>query len=524
MSQATFAKRKSAPTAMAQAPASSLRIGEPNDAFEQEADRVANEIMAGGPLRRWSIANVGVNPPLQRKCSCGGSGGECEECKKQEGQMLRRKPVGHSDSGFAPSIVHEVLTSPGQSLDKRTREFFEPQFGFDLGSVRIHSDSQAAESATAVNAQAYATGSHLVFGEGCYQPSTAAGKQLLGHELAHVVQQRGHNAVVQRQTKTNTAITTQAQSPSPTPGFSVNQAEYMKLVDQALQRMQGRAVEAHTLAPTIRPVLQSLLGHETWVDRTGKQQGGSAVRQQFPGMSPSSVSIKLVLDDSSGGVKLGDFTPSGTVGTIRIFVQKNTDAETLAETLFHESLHMMNWLANRPTPPTFAQGTSPQVRALTRARNAPEVRLVRNVLDNLGANINAKRQSHQQTPITPAGLDHAASFLVEEVMVRAETAVFSKLSASVVIGPITTTTPGGRTLSSEIDSKTIDQYLFDFSGDFKPGDRSLLDAIDKQYLDAITEILINFANHQIQRRTASPGAQISVPREQVSVPLPPLNP
>ena len=186
MSHAIFAKRESSPAATAKGLSDGLRVGEPNDAFEQEADRAADEVMAGGTLRRWSVANVGVNPPIQRKCSCDGSGGECEECKKQEGQMLRRKSVGPAKPGFAPPIVHEVLNSPGQPLDKRTREFFEPRFGQDFSDVRVHTDPRAAESAQAVGALAYTVGHSIVFGRSQFAPNALTGRQLLAHELAHV--------------------------------------------------------------------------------------------------------------------------------------------------------------------------------------------------------------------------------------------------------------------------------------------------------------------------------------------------
>ena len=66
----------------------------------------------------------------------------------------------------------------------------EPRFGHDFSGVRVHTDAQAAELARAVNAQAYAVGQDVVFGMGQYQPATKSGKQLIAHELTHVVQQQ----------------------------------------------------------------------------------------------------------------------------------------------------------------------------------------------------------------------------------------------------------------------------------------------------------------------------------------------
>ncbi|RDD80263.1 DUF4157 domain-containing protein [Dyella tabacisoli] len=90
----------------------------------------------------------------------------------------------------APDIVHEVLRSPGQSLDPAARAFFEPRFAQDFSQVRVHTDQQAAASASSVGALAYAVGPHITFGTGHYQPATGAGRKLIAHELAHVVQQR----------------------------------------------------------------------------------------------------------------------------------------------------------------------------------------------------------------------------------------------------------------------------------------------------------------------------------------------
>jgi hypothetical protein len=97
----------------------------------------------------------------------------------------------------APSIVHDVLRSPGQPLDATTQSFMEPRFGHNFSNVRIHADAQAAESARSVNALAYTVGQDVVFASNQYQPDTRAGQQLLAHELTHVVQQSSANGIDQ---------------------------------------------------------------------------------------------------------------------------------------------------------------------------------------------------------------------------------------------------------------------------------------------------------------------------------------
>ena len=130
---------------------------------------------------------------LRRKCACGesaGSGSECEGCKKKKVALQRRAA---SDSGLAaaPPVVHEVLRSPGRPLDSDARTYMEPRFRHDFSRVRVHTDGPAARSAEAVHALAYTVGSNIVFGRGRYLPGTAPGRQLLAHELAHVVQHGG---------------------------------------------------------------------------------------------------------------------------------------------------------------------------------------------------------------------------------------------------------------------------------------------------------------------------------------------
>ncbi|MEJ2404028.1 MAG: DUF4157 domain-containing protein [Candidatus Thiodiazotropha sp.] len=72
---------------------------------------------------------------------------------------------------------------------KQTRAFFEPRFGHDFSRVRVHHDPAAAASAEEVAAHAYTVGHHVVFNRGQYAPDTHGGRELLAHELAHVVQQ-----------------------------------------------------------------------------------------------------------------------------------------------------------------------------------------------------------------------------------------------------------------------------------------------------------------------------------------------
>jgi hypothetical protein len=123
---------------------------------------------------------------LQRGCACGGpagASGECESCRAGKLQPARQRSAAAPQT--IPAIVHQVLRSPGQPLDKATRGVMEARFGHDFAKARIHTGPRAAESAAAVNAVAYTVGQSIVFAAGRYAPNSEAGHRL----LAHTVQQ-----------------------------------------------------------------------------------------------------------------------------------------------------------------------------------------------------------------------------------------------------------------------------------------------------------------------------------------------
>jgi hypothetical protein len=90
----------------------------------------------------------------------------------------------------AGAAVREALAGPGRPLDADFRAEAEDHLGADLSSVRVHDDAGAAASAEAVQANAYTSGDHVVFGQGQLDTQSPSGRNRLVHELAHTVQQR----------------------------------------------------------------------------------------------------------------------------------------------------------------------------------------------------------------------------------------------------------------------------------------------------------------------------------------------
>jgi hypothetical protein len=160
-----------------------LAMSAPDDVYELEADRVAEQVM---------------RIPAGERCS------ERPEAEKRN--PVQRKAEKSFETS-PPAVSNDFVQGMGSGvpMDGATREFFESRFGHDFSNVRVHSDPQAAESARAVNALAYTVGSNVVFGAGQYRPETTTGKSLLAHELAHTVQQAVAGAVPAIQRKPRVA-------------------------------------------------------------------------------------------------------------------------------------------------------------------------------------------------------------------------------------------------------------------------------------------------------------------------------
>lgn len=155
-----------------------LYISQPGDPFEQEAERAVGHLLADAKtpflLRRTAAPALTPLPRWRMQAKSTASSG------------APAQPVGGGLRDRVQSLQHG-----GQSLPPATRSFFRDRFQFDFDSVRIHTGHDAAEATRQAGARAFTTGRHIVFNHNEYAPETQAGVKLLGHELAHVVQQSG---------------------------------------------------------------------------------------------------------------------------------------------------------------------------------------------------------------------------------------------------------------------------------------------------------------------------------------------
>jgi Domain of unknown function (DUF4157) len=155
-----------------------LTIGKAGDKYEQEADRVASQINR-------------INPPASQII-------QSKEMPEKDDEGLMKKPMiqrladsGASGIAATPSLESSInqARGGGQLLAENIRQPMERSFGADFSGVKVHTDTQSDRLNQSIKAKAFTTGKDIFFRHGEYNPESRGGKELLAHELTHIVQQ-----------------------------------------------------------------------------------------------------------------------------------------------------------------------------------------------------------------------------------------------------------------------------------------------------------------------------------------------
>ncbi len=178
-----------------------LRIGSPNDKYEQEAGRVAEQVMRMPDPR----TNPAIGPASV---------------------SLRTDSTPPRAATIAPGLESRVnsLKGAGRPLSSSERDFFEPRFGANFGDIRVHSSSEAAETAQALDARAFTARRDIVLGPSQRAASSQQTRELLAHELTHSIHQETrfppysplHGEPSQTGRKISKARQTSSSNPNPT--------------------------------------------------------------------------------------------------------------------------------------------------------------------------------------------------------------------------------------------------------------------------------------------------------------------
>lgn len=160
-----------------------ITVGSVGDKYEQEADRVAAQVVK-------EINTPAAQPPhIQRE----------EVLDKND--KLRMKPLmqrrvspqtlgGGDASADLESAINQARGS-GQALDPGLQAQIGQAMRADFSRVRVHTDAQSDQLNQSIQARAFTTGQDMFFRQGAYAPGSPGGKELIAHELVHVVQQNG---------------------------------------------------------------------------------------------------------------------------------------------------------------------------------------------------------------------------------------------------------------------------------------------------------------------------------------------
>ena len=176
-----------------------LQIGQKGDKHEQEADRVADNVikMPETAVQRFDEDELEIQmktePGVQMMC---------DGCRDEK--EVQRKPLilAKADNirAASPELSRKINSAKGSgySLSQNTAKEMGNKIGADFRGVRIHTDSDAVQMNRELGARAFTTGSDIFFNRGEYNTGSAEGKRLLAHELVHTVQQGVIDNVIQR--------------------------------------------------------------------------------------------------------------------------------------------------------------------------------------------------------------------------------------------------------------------------------------------------------------------------------------
>ncbi|MEH1828104.1 MAG: DUF4157 domain-containing protein [Nostoc sp.] len=208
-----------------------LTVNQPGDVYEQEADRVAQQVMQTmgesvskqsvqrealleeeEELQMKSLADTNISlqrealpeeeEELQMKSLADTNISLQREALPEEEEELQMKSLADTNislqrQGGGVAATSDLETSiqqergGGQPLSDDIRQPMEQSFGTDFSGVKIHTDSRSDQLNQSIQARAFTTGQDIFFRQGEYAPESYGGKELLAHELTHVVQQNG---------------------------------------------------------------------------------------------------------------------------------------------------------------------------------------------------------------------------------------------------------------------------------------------------------------------------------------------
>lgn len=192
-----------------------LKIGQPGDKYEQEADSVANTVMQMSEGESLNMQSEEEDDKIQMQ--------PLEEEDKvqmqtdEEEEPIQKKSANSSQTSATPEKIQSQIENTrgsGMQIDEQTRSFMGKRFGADFSNVNVHTGQTAVEMNKQLHAQAFTVGNDIYFNNGKYNPGSQSGKELLAHELTHTIQQgAGIQPMIQKDGEEGTETSTGSSHP-----------------------------------------------------------------------------------------------------------------------------------------------------------------------------------------------------------------------------------------------------------------------------------------------------------------------
>ena len=111
--------------------------------------------------------------------------------EEEEIQAKAIQQVGLEGGPVSPEVESAITRArgAGQPLDGALQKQMSETMGHDFSGVRVHTGQDADELNQQLSAKAFTTGADIFFRRGAYDPASSGGRELVAHELSHVVQQ-----------------------------------------------------------------------------------------------------------------------------------------------------------------------------------------------------------------------------------------------------------------------------------------------------------------------------------------------
>jgi hypothetical protein len=233
-----------------------MTMGAPGDKYEQEADRVAEQVVL--KMQAPSAQEPMLGKPIQR------------QKREEDGHALRMKPLAQHQPVGGMAATQDLESSvnrargSGQPLEAGLQRKLGAAMGADFSGVRVHTGNQADQLNRSIQAKAFTTGQDVFFRQGTYQPGSRGGQELIAHELAHVVQQNGQTQPVLQRTEADAVQ--KAQQVDPTGNYQIWADVVAARVNVvAIQANWNDIQKAYVKAPTAK--LKSLMEVKAEADR-----------------------------------------------------------------------------------------------------------------------------------------------------------------------------------------------------------------------------------------------------------------